>query len=267
MSDSHDMALVALSEDGTATTTSLVIAKGTENEHRAVLQLIRNNLVDFEEFGRVAFEMQPFATAGGTQQREVAILTEPQATLLITYMRNNDVVRAFKKRLVHAFYELASRPQQPTLPQSREELLALAVIEADQMIKERDEQIALLAAPAKSWTLLADANGDFSVAEAAKILNRDTNITTGRDRLFAFMHEQKWIFPSRNRRGGWEPYQTAVDTRRLVSRMNKPFLNSKTGEYELPAPTIRVTAKGVGKLHELLGGTDPIRFITGEESA
>lgn len=27
------------------------------------------------------------------------------------------------------------------------------------------------------------------------------------------------------------------------------------------------TAKGIGKLHELMGGSEPIRFITGEASA
>lgn len=155
---------------------------------------------------------------------------------------------------------------QPTLPQTREERFALALVDANQMIVERDETIKELTAPARSWQLLADAKGDFSVAEAAKILSRDPSITTGRDRLFEFMAEQKWIFRSKNARGGWEAYQTAVDTRRLVEKPAKPFLNSKTGTYELPAPTIRVTAKGIGKLHELMGGTEPIRFVVGEAS-
>ena len=134
------------------------------------------------------------------------------------------------------------------------------------MVIEAEDRAAALEAPARSWELLADAKGDFSVAEAAKILSRDPSITTGRDRLFAYMADQKWIFKSRNARGGWEAYQTAVDTRRLVERPAKPFLNSKTGAYELPAPTIRVTAKGIGKLHELMGGTEPIRFVVGEAS-
>lgn len=68
---SHSM-LVDRDEQGNAFTTSLVIADGTGNEHRAVLQLVKNNIKDFEEFGRVAFEMQPFKTAGGVQERKVA---------------------------------------------------------------------------------------------------------------------------------------------------------------------------------------------------
>ena len=155
---------------------------------------------------------------------------------------------------------------QPALPESREERFALALVEAGQMITDRDETIKELTAPARSWQLLADANGDFSVAEAAKILSRDPSITTGRDRLFDFMADQKWIFWSKNARGGWEAYQTAVNTGRLVEKPARPFLNSKTGAYELPAPTIRVTAKGIGKLHELMGGSEPIRFVVGEAS-
>ncbi|MCX2931347.1 Rha family transcriptional regulator [Mycobacterium sp. CVI_P3] len=82
------------------------VANGTRNEHRAVLQLIRENMADFEEFGGVAFEVEPFDTAGGVQHRRVAILNEEHATLLLTYMRNNEVVKDFKKRLVREFAAL-----------------------------------------------------------------------------------------------------------------------------------------------------------------
>ena len=53
--------------NGKALTTSLAIAEGVSSEHRAVLQLIRNNISDFEEFGRVAFETRPFETRGSWQ--------------------------------------------------------------------------------------------------------------------------------------------------------------------------------------------------------
>ncbi|WAY18444.1 phage antirepressor KilAC domain-containing protein [Mycolicibacterium fortuitum] len=167
-----------------------------------------------------------------------------------------------------AYFAIRTREAEtrPALPQTREERFALALADAAEIIAEKDATIHELTAPARSWQLLADASGDFSVAEAAKILSRDPSITTGRDRLFAFMAEQGWIFKSRNPRGGWEAYQTAVDTRRLVEKPARPFLNSKTGAYELPAPTIRVTAKGIGKLHELMGGTEPLRFIAAEAS-
>ena len=63
-------------QSGVPVTTSLAIAEGVGNTHKTVIQLIRKNFDDLQEFGRVAFEMLPFDTAGGSQNREVAILNE-----------------------------------------------------------------------------------------------------------------------------------------------------------------------------------------------
>lgn len=95
--------------EGVATTTSMRVANGTEVQHKNVLELIRNNMADFEEFGPIAFETRkgaPLEQGGFTKPTTIAILNEEHATLLLTYMRNSAVVRDFKKRLVRAFYEL-----------------------------------------------------------------------------------------------------------------------------------------------------------------
>lgn len=92
--------------DGEPITTSSVIAAETGNQHKNVLGLIRANLCDLKEVGRVAFQTRPFQTAGGTQRREIAEMDEPAAALLMTYLRNTPVVRDFKKRLVGAFYAM-----------------------------------------------------------------------------------------------------------------------------------------------------------------
>ncbi|WP_439647151.1 Rha family transcriptional regulator [Bartonella refiksaydamii] len=101
--------LVTINNDGIAVTTSLKIAEGVGNNHATVIKLVRQNIEDLEEFGRVGFEISPFGTKGGRQKRVIAILNGPQATLLMTYMRNNDMVRAFKKALVKAFYDLKNQ--------------------------------------------------------------------------------------------------------------------------------------------------------------
>lgn len=98
-------ALVVMT-NGVPTTTSLIVAEGTKNAHASVLRLIRDNLSDFEEFGGVGFEIRPFETAGGTQRREIVVLNEEHATLLLTYMRNSLVVKDFKKRLVREFWAM-----------------------------------------------------------------------------------------------------------------------------------------------------------------
>lgn len=98
------------SPDGEARVSSETIADHATIEHRAVLQLLTNYEDDFAEFGRVAFEMRPFGTAGGLQHRKVAHLSEYQATLLLTYLRNTEQVRGFKKALVRAFRDAKSAP-------------------------------------------------------------------------------------------------------------------------------------------------------------
>lgn len=98
--------LVFIGSDGEPFTTSLVIAAETGNEHASVIRLIRENLDDLNELGRVRFEIAPFETAGGTQRREIAELDEPASALLMTYLRNSPVVKVFKKRLVGGFYAM-----------------------------------------------------------------------------------------------------------------------------------------------------------------
>lgn len=128
---------IVIEHAGELVTTSLAIADGTEVEHKNVLGLIRKYVDDLEEFGRVAFETRPFDSNSAFQtpnsenvghdrdargrRTEIAFLNEPQATLLLTYMRNSDIVRGFKKALVRAFFDLrdsatgvASAPGLPT---------------------------------------------------------------------------------------------------------------------------------------------------------
>lgn len=96
-------------------TTSTAVAAGTDRDHASVLKIIRKYVTDLEQFGRVRFEIVPFKTGGGTQKREIAYLNERQATLLFTYMRNNEKVRAFKIKLVKEFYRLAESQNKPQI--------------------------------------------------------------------------------------------------------------------------------------------------------
>lgn len=84
-------------------TDSKVISEGTGNKHHAIQQLIQKYESDFSEFGKLAFEMRP-TTSG--QLEKVYVLNEEQATLLMTYLRNNPIVRKFKKNLVDQFYKM-----------------------------------------------------------------------------------------------------------------------------------------------------------------
>jgi len=131
------------------------------------------------------------------------------------------------------------------------ELIATALIEAQKVIEQSKAEVAELTPRAEAWDVMVSANGDYSVDEAAKILSRDDLIEIGRTRLFSFMADAGWIY-RQGHRNRWHAYQTAISAGRLVERMGAAFLNSRTGEMEVAAPTIRVTPKGLEDLRALL---------------
>ena len=100
-------------------TTSEVIAECAGVKRHAIQVLIQQHEKDFQEFGKVSFEMRPLAGSKTGQMFKVYYLNEQQATLLMTYLRNTEVVRAFKKELVRQFYAM------------REELLNIKAVKAE----------------------------------------------------------------------------------------------------------------------------------------
>jgi prophage antirepressor-like protein len=141
--------------------------------------------------------------------------------------------------------------------------MALMIFEAEERLeieqaarRNAEEHAQSLQPSANAWDALADARGDYGVADAAKVLSRDPGILTGERRLFGFMAAQGWI----NRRGGrWRAYQAQVDNGRIVEKVNNPF--EMNGEMVTPAPTVRVTPKGLRELHRLLGGAGELAAI------
>ena len=112
--------VVFVDDSGEPFTVSDVIADETGNQHKNVLELIKGNLDDLNDVGRVAFETRPFETPGGTQRRQVALLDEPAAALLMTYLRNTPKVKDFKKRLVAGFYAMRRQLTEPAAPRRME---------------------------------------------------------------------------------------------------------------------------------------------------
>ena len=87
-------------------TTTWIIAAGAGVQRRTVDRLLLAHKADFEEFGILRFEI---AKTGGRGRPEIIYhLNEQQATLLMTYLKNTEVVRAFKKELVRQFYAMRS---------------------------------------------------------------------------------------------------------------------------------------------------------------
>ncbi|MBE7392620.1 Rha family transcriptional regulator [Ligilactobacillus salivarius] len=84
-------------------TTSEIIANNTNNQHDSIKRLIRKHQLRLEQFGKVGFEIQPLPSG---QKAKVYKLNEQQATLLITFLDNSEIVANFKTLLVKQFYEM-----------------------------------------------------------------------------------------------------------------------------------------------------------------
>lgn len=216
--------------NGVAVASSAAIADGTENQHKNVLELIRTYRADLEEFGGVAFETQPFETPGGLQRREVALLNEEQSTLLITYLRNNEIVRGFKKRLVRSFYEQRGRAPAFAVPQT----YAQALLEAGRLAAVVEQQQAQLEA-AKPAVEFVDR---FVEAKSSKCLSDVAKLLGWKPQAFiAKLSDDGVIF---KRGGSWVPTQGHIDAGRFTV---------KTGEASGHAyQQTRVTPNGVAWL-------------------
>ena len=131
-----------------------------------------------------------------------------------------------------------------------EQLMARAVMQAQEIIARKDEQIAALAPMAEAWEEIADAGTDYAVRDVAPMLSR-AGIETGPQRLFEKLRELGWIY--RGEKGRWTPYARAVDAGYLKVRAMPPHRDRDTGDLVPSAPQVRITPKGIERLRVRLG--------------
>ncbi|MGR6502801.1 phage antirepressor KilAC domain-containing protein [Shewanella sp. Koi 1] len=242
----ENAAIVSLDSQGQAVTTSLAIAEGVGNPHSTVIKLIRQYASDLEEFGMVGFEIQPKQTGvRGGSDTEYAILNEQQSTLLMTYMRNNDVVREFKKRLVKAFYELANKAKgtqsniydQLSDPASMRQYLLTYV----EKVIELEEQIKVTQPKAVAYDRLATADGSLCITDAAKQLQQRPKD------LFDLLQRKKWIY--RRPGSSWLGYQDKLQQGFLEHKITE--VDRGDGSTKITSQ-VRVTPKGLTHLSATL---------------
>jgi len=122
---------------------------------------------------------------------------------------------------------------------------AIAIAKAERSRAEQAEvQLAVAAPKADAWDVLASAQGDYSVREAANILNRDPAIQTGQNRLFQKLRDLKLI--DRND----IPY--ATHSRHVVLRTR--YWRDPDG-VEQTDGQVRITADGLRYLRKRLGAS------------
>src|SRR5699024_1904545 len=89
---------------------------------------------------------------------------------------------------------------------------------------------------------LLDADGDLSVADAAKALTR-AGVETGATRLFKALAGLRWIYRGKAD-GRWRVYQTAIETGYMAALPQSHF-HPRTGDLVIDAPQPRITPKGL----------------------
>ena len=191
-------------------------------------------------------------TPGGDQQ--VSILNESGLLHAVLDAQTKDA-RQYRRwvtgEVLPEIHRTGSYAAAPVfqIPTTLADALQLAADQARQ-IDAQTAEIAVLAPAARFATTLAGAMGDYSVREAAGVLNRDPNISTGERRLFAVLRGLRWLDRTN------QPYQGQVDTGRLVRKLGT-YEDAKTGEM-VAYTQVRITPKGLKFLHQHLGGVSTL---------
>ncbi|WP_104157371.1 phage antirepressor [Mycobacterium avium] len=206
--------------------------------------------------------VNPIDTPGGQQQ--MTTVTESGLYSLVLRCDKKEAAK-FRRWVTHKVLPEIRRtgsysryPAGPAALPSKKEL-AQWVIDAEERAERAEAKVAELTPPAAAWNELAESAGDYSVADAAKVLSRDPQIETGERRLYAFMAAIGWVFKVKGR---WRAYQSQVEIGRLSEKVGKPFWHEGRGEMVLPDPTVRITPKGVAELHKRLGGTGQLALVS-----
>lgn len=139
--------------------------------------------------------------------------------------------------------------QQQVLPSNYLEALKALVVEveakeeAERRALEAEQQAALLRPPAQAWENLVDTGQDYDVATAANILNRDPVISTGRNRLFAWMLENAMLY----RRAGGQlvPYAEHTEHLRLKPQSRPDHSADDSRARKEAHAQVRVTVRGL----------------------
>lgn len=197
-------------------------------------------------------------TLGGPQQ--VSIVNESGLYSLILRSRKPEA-RAFKRWITREVIPSIRRTGSYAspgyaIPQDYPAALELAAKVVREL--EASEQARRELEPAAhSWTTLADAGGDYSLRQAAQILDRDPVISTGQNRLSAYLRGIGWLD------SGGEPYQRHVDTGRLVRRATSGYDHPDRGH--VATWQVRITTKGLHELHRQMDGSGPLLLATRSE--
>jgi anti-repressor protein len=191
-------------------------------------------------------------TPGGQQELRVIFEDGMWELIFRSSLPGAKVIKKQVKAILRQIRETGSYSAAPPPPvQLSNRDLARMVIEEADRADLAEQKVKELEPSARSWDILASAKGDYSLRDAALILNRDPGITTGQNLLKRELARLGMI----DRWG--VPY--ARHKQHLTERP-RTYTDRDSGEERQAKPQIRITMLGVRYLHGKLGGVAPLRF-------
>lgn len=202
---------------------TLDIAKYSENTHAKVLQLVGTHAESLTTFGQLDFESR--AGYNNAVVRH-AMLNEPQATLLITFMRNTKKVIEFKRELVKQFYEMKEilwtlKGPAPAEPKSLTERTLELIKDLSSEIEKQEviiDDMAPLAAQASTFNAAHGNVGKQEFARSVVSWSAETKHSINAIQVYAFLNEVLGIFVAKGRKDAGQATLTAVRSGYAVTR-------------------------------------------------
>ena len=167
---------------------------------------------------------------------EVNVINEAGLYSLII-RSNKPEARQFKRWITHEVIpQIRATGSYQANPQK---LIALALVEAQKILAEKDEQLAIMAPKADFFDAVASSKDAIDLGSAAKVLN----MGIGRNRLFEILREEK-VLMSNN-----QPYQKFLDSgyfRTIEQKYTVP-----SGETKISIKTL-VYQKGLNYIRKVI---------------
>lgn len=145
--------LSVIERDGVLVVDSRLIASQLDIEHESFMRNLKKHKTRIESrFGVIRFEIgKPSAGSKGGRPQDYALLTEPQATVLMTLSKNTERVVSCKLELVDAF-EKAKQVIKQVIPEQSQEIermkLELQLLQVKQHYLDTSYAIQLSTSPA-----------------------------------------------------------------------------------------------------------------------
>lgn len=227
--------------NGAVTADSRDVATFFQKEHKHVLRDIRG-LHCSAAFHKSNFGPIVINDLAGDSTSHV-LMTKNGFTFLAMGFTGERAAK-FKEAYIEQFDAMESELRARPVPVTREQIMASALLLADQTMKEQAEQIATLAPKAEALDRIASADGSLSITEAAKALQ-----VRPKD-LFDFLSTNGWTY-RRAGSGTWLGYQTRTNAGDLAHRVNTILQADGT---ERIVERVKVTPRGLAKLAKLMPG-------------